>query len=147
MTPQQEKTKQILQYEVAGSKVTDTTHRLICDCQDHVKLGSDCNHIMETINLLKQSRDIPFTMIEVNECKICKYCKSGNIVLKEIRHNKSGDVRRYYCKACHKKFSGNFGFRYRQFDDSNYRQFQHVLCRNVHQGHCRLLPADGCQCE
>jgi putative transposase len=41
---------------------------------------------------------------------ICRYCNSDCIVKKAIRHNKYGNIQRYLCKECGKRFSFNIGF-------------------------------------
>ena len=45
----------------------------------------------------------------------CKYCRSGDVVRRGVRKNKSGMVQLYKCNACRRAFSGNFGFRYRRY--------------------------------
>ncbi len=46
--------------------------------------------------------------------KFCKHCHSDKIRKEGVRHNKSGDVQLMKCTACGKRFSANFGFRYRR---------------------------------
>ena len=45
----------------------------------------------------------------------CKFCRSGDIKRRGVRHNKSGDVQLYQCRACGKTFTARFGFRYRRY--------------------------------
>ncbi len=40
----------------------------------------------------------------------CIFCKSENIKKDGLRHNKYGDIQKFYCKACGKWFTVNFGF-------------------------------------
>jgi len=40
----------------------------------------------------------------------CIFCGSDKIVKDALRHNKYGDIQRYLCKACGKRFSINIGF-------------------------------------
>ncbi len=46
--------------------------------------------------------------------RMCKYCHSDSIRKEGVRHNKSGDVQLIKCNSCGKRFSANFGFRYRR---------------------------------
>ena len=59
------------------------------------------------------------TKIESHDAvAFCKYCKSEDVVRRGVRRNKSGNVHLYLCNDCRRAFSGNFGFRYRQFDSA-----------------------------
>jgi transposase-like protein len=40
----------------------------------------------------------------------CRFCNSDKIIKFAVRHNKYGDVQRYRCNACGKRFSFNIGF-------------------------------------
>lgn len=40
----------------------------------------------------------------------CIACNSDKIIKFAIRHNKGGDLQRYKCNACGKRFSFNIGF-------------------------------------
>ena len=40
----------------------------------------------------------------------CVFCRSDKIVKNAKRHNKYGDIQRYLCKTCGKRFSVNIGF-------------------------------------
>lgn len=40
----------------------------------------------------------------------CKFCNSNRIVKKTLRQNKYGDIQRYLCRKCGKRFSFNIGF-------------------------------------
>lgn len=50
--------------------------------------------------------------------KSCKWCGSANIVKSSVRKSKRGNVRRYRCKDCNRKFSGVPGFRYRHHSEA-----------------------------
>ena len=58
--------------------------------------------------------------------RFCKYCRSGNVVRRGVRHNKFGDVQLIKCNSCRKVFSANFGFRYRQFDPAIVSEALHL---------------------
>jgi putative transposase len=83
----------------------------ICSCPDHMYRGVKCKHI--------HAVEFSFTIREQvkNEIVIqpvdslsCRYCSSGNIVKKAIRRNKYGNIQRYLCKECGRRFSFNIGF-------------------------------------
>ena len=59
--------------------------------------------------------------------KFCKHCRSDKIRKEGVRHNKSGDVQLIKCTACGKRFSANFGFRYRQFDPAIVSEAVHLF--------------------
>ncbi|MDE0525756.1 MAG: DDE-type integrase/transposase/recombinase [Thaumarchaeota archaeon] len=67
------------------------------------------------------------TRIESHDVvRICKYCRSGHIVRRGTRRNKSGVVQLMKCNACGLTFSANFGFRYRQFDPAVISEAPHL---------------------
>ena len=40
----------------------------------------------------------------------CPRCESVSVIKHSVRHNRSGDLQRYSCKACGLRFSKNLGF-------------------------------------
>lgn len=82
-----------------------------CSCPDHTSRGVKCKHIFAvevSFNLREQvKKSILIQPIVISECL---YCHSGNIKKDGIRHNKSGDIQRFICYDCNKKFSINTGF-------------------------------------
>jgi putative transposase len=48
--------------------------------------------------------------IEPLSPNICPYCASGNLIRHGLRHNGYGDLQRFTCKACGKRFTQNLGF-------------------------------------
>ena len=56
--------------------------------------------------------------MERSKLELCKYCDSGKIRKDGFRKNKSGKVRIFECLDCKKKFSANFGFEKKQFDEN-----------------------------
>jgi putative transposase len=92
-------------------KILVTSIGWVCSCADHVYRGVKCKHIyavefsLELRETIKKEIVIqPVTTLS------CCYCNSENIVKKAIRHNKNGDIQRYLCKECGKRFSFNIGF-------------------------------------
>ena len=47
----------------------------------------------------------------------CKFCDSGNLKKAGIKKNKNGSMQRYACLDCKRRFTANFGFEKKQFDD------------------------------
>lgn len=82
-----------------------------CTCPDHKHKGMKCKHIW-AVEILFGAREQPKpkTILEPVEITNCPVCNSPDIRKDGIRHNKSGDLQRYECHDCHKKFSVNLGF-------------------------------------
>jgi len=92
-------------------EVLSTERGWICQCADHVYRGVKCKHIWAVefsfaIRRLVQKE----TVIAQLSTKACIYCGSERIIKKSIRHNKYGNLQRYLCKGCGKRFSFNMGF-------------------------------------
>ena len=56
----------------------------------------------------------------------CKFCRSGDIKKRGVRHNKSGDVQLYQCITCRKTFTARFGFRYRRYSPEIVSEAMHL---------------------
>jgi putative transposase len=82
-----------------------------CNCPDHTYRGTKCKHIwaVELSQSLREQakKSIALEPIIVTDCPSCH---SQDIKKYGIRHNKSGDIQKYACKACSKIFSINVGF-------------------------------------
>jgi len=50
------------------------------------------------------------TVIEPIDVHACLYCQSPQIVKVGVRHNGSGDIQKFRCKACRRYFTVNLGF-------------------------------------
>ncbi len=101
-------------------EVKETKNGLICSCPDHSTRNADCKHIHITLELIKQKKcyaNEPVRIIERSKIPVCKYCDSGRIRKEGTRNTKKGRVQMYRCKDCQKKFTANFGFEKRQFDE------------------------------
>ncbi len=59
--------------------------------------------------------------------KFCKHCHSGRIRKEGVRRNKPGDVQLMKCTACGKRFSANFGFRYRRHSPAIVSEALHLF--------------------
>lgn len=83
----------------------------ICSCPDHMFRGVKCKHIYAVECSLALRRQVASSVViqELNTLA-CIRCGSSKIVKKALRHNKYGDIQRYLCKGCGKRFSFNVGF-------------------------------------
>lgn len=100
--------------------VSKTGNGLRCECKDHEIRKSDCKHIKIVLEIIKQNKcykNNTFRIMERSKLQLCKFCDSGRIIKKGIKKNKSGNLQIYKCKDCKKRFTTNFGFENRQFDD------------------------------
>jgi len=73
--------------------------------------GFKCKHIfaVELSHALRQAVERQ-VKIEPVGVQTCLYCASANIVKHGVLHNGQGDIQRYSCKDCGKRFSQNLGF-------------------------------------
>lgn len=100
------------------SQSTDSTYEVlntslgwICQCPDHIFRGVKCKHIwaVEISEKLRQKVSENRIIQPINTSS-CIFCHSENIVKNALRHNKYGNIQRYLCKSCGKRFSINIGF-------------------------------------
>ncbi len=81
-----------------------------CECPDHVNRETVCKHIWSvyfSLNLRRRVIETVRPQIEKApspEQDACVYCESTNIVKIGVRHNSHGDVQRFLCKDCNRKF-------------------------------------------
>src|SRR5208282_3229235 len=93
----------------------DVTKKLkggwLCTCPDFVHRNVKCKHIwavefsLALRNKVKQS-----VVIEPLSPSVCPYCASTKLVRHGLRHNKYGNLQRFTCRNCCKRFSQNLGF-------------------------------------
>ncbi|MFH0897321.1 MAG: DDE-type integrase/transposase/recombinase [Candidatus Bathyarchaeota archaeon] len=83
----------------------------VCECPDYRFRGLKCKHLWAIELSLKLKEQVRKNIIiqEVTISK-CVFCHSENIKKFGVRHNKSGDIQRFYCFNCEKTFSVNIGF-------------------------------------
>jgi len=85
----------------------------ICTCPDHRFRKICCKHIHAvefSIKVREQVRqENSVTISQINESR-CPICASEKIVKHGIRHNKYGNIQRYSCKHCNRRFTINLGF-------------------------------------
>jgi transposase-like protein len=83
----------------------------ICPCADATYRGVKCKHIfgVEFSRRLRE-RVVRDTVIQPIEISGCPKCQSEDVIKGGIRHNKSGDIQKFQCKACGFWFTVNLGF-------------------------------------
>jgi transposase-like protein len=83
----------------------------ICDCPDWTFRQVKCKHIwaVEFSNILREHvrRSV---VIEPLSPNVCPYCAHTRLVRHGLRHNKYGDLQRFTCRNCGKRFTQNLGF-------------------------------------
>jgi putative transposase len=91
--------------------VTKANGEWFCQCPDNQYRHAKCKHIfaVEFSKSLRAEIAISRVISEVN-VQACQYCGSESIVKNAVRHNQNGNIQRYKCKACGKRFSINLGF-------------------------------------
>ena len=93
--------------------VSVTGNGLVCTCKDHTTRKSDCKHIKIILQKIKNKRcysNQSFRIMERSKLKLCKYCDSGRLKKAGMRKTKKGNIQRYACLDCKKRFTANFGF-------------------------------------
>ena len=82
-----------------------------CECPDHTYRHVKCKHLYALEFSQKMKEQVrQSVVIQQLSTANCVFCSSDNIVKDAIRHNKRGDIQRYLCKSCGKRFSVNIGF-------------------------------------
>ena len=101
--------------------VYTTGDGLVCTCKDHEIRKADCKHIKIILEKIKKKScysNQPFRIMERSNLKLCKYCDSGRIRKDGMRETKKGRIQRFKCQDCKKRFTANFGFEKKQFDEN-----------------------------
>jgi putative transposase len=92
-------------------KVTNTALGWKCSCPDHKYRGVKCKHIFGVEFSLALREEVQTgVVIQPISSLVCQFCGSEMVVKKAKRHNKYGDLQRFFCKACGRRFSINLGF-------------------------------------
>lgn len=91
--------------------VVSTESGWICNCPDHTFRKLCCKHIHAVEFSLKVRDQVrKSVVIEPITTQVCQFCNSDKIVKNALRHNKYGNIQRYLCRSCNKRFSINLGF-------------------------------------
>jgi transposase-like protein len=86
----------------------------VCSCPDNTHRHVFCKHIF-AVDFSTQLREAvvskpkTFAVHELT-AQACQYCGSSNLKKYGIRHNKSGDIQKFFCRECQKHFTINIGF-------------------------------------
>jgi transposase-like protein/predicted nucleic acid-binding Zn finger protein len=93
-------------YEVASTEAG-----WFCSCKDHAFRGIRCKHIfaVEFSHALRQAVEKQ-VKIEPTDIQTCLFCYSKDIIKRGVRHNKNGDIQRFRCNGCGRRFTKNLGF-------------------------------------
>lgn len=84
-----------------------------CECPDHEHRKTVCKHIWAVYFSLNLRHRVVSTVqptVETKKLRGCPSCGSYEAVKIGVRHNLHGDVQRYLCKDCGRKFILNEGF-------------------------------------
>lgn len=98
-----------------GRGMYDVTKRRVggwlCTCPDFIYRNVQCKHIWGVQFSLRLRQQVEARVIEpVIDIHACLFCKSEQIMKKGLRHNKCGDIQKFFCKSCGKYFTINLGF-------------------------------------
>lgn len=103
-------------YRVRSQSRPDVTYdveivrdRWTCTCPFHAETGRTCIHVLAV-----RFRNGFQERVPVPKEPVCPRCRSGDVVANGKRHNKSGVIGRYLCKACGNRFTGRDGFQNRR---------------------------------
>jgi putative transposase len=94
-------------------RVTVTRDRWECECAFFSETKIACVHIYAV--RFREGFKSEATAPQPSRVT-CIRCQSGSVVLSGKRHNKSGTLARYLCKACDYRFVGRDGFQHRRSD-------------------------------
>ena len=100
--------------------VRETVGGLVCECPDHTYRKADCKHIKVVLDVIRKNKgykNAEFRIMERASLKLCKFCDSGNLIKKGVKKNKTGTMQMFKCKDCKRRFTANFGFEGKQFDE------------------------------
>ncbi|HUL14345.1 MAG TPA: DDE-type integrase/transposase/recombinase [Candidatus Acidoferrum sp.] len=83
-----------------------------CSCPDNVYRKVCCKHVhcLEISLTIRQTVKQGQIVIEQINSSSCPYCKSDKIIKRGLRHNKYGDIQRFCCNDCTRRFTINLGF-------------------------------------
>jgi transposase-like protein len=89
----------------------EKTGAWLCTCPDHVYREVKCKHIF-AVEFSARLRDHVEKNVVIQSLSpdLCLYCSSTEIVKHGLRHNQYGDLQRYSCRNCGKRFTKNLGF-------------------------------------
>ena len=117
-----EKQDQVMRVDESAYKVASQSRDLsydvvrtekgwTCTCFDHFYRQVRCKHIIACqISEEMREKVRENVVIQPLSPNICPYCTATNLVRHGLRHNSYGDLQRFTCKTCGKRFTQNMGF-------------------------------------
>jgi transposase-like protein len=82
-----------------------------CGCPDYVYRHVKCKHIFAVEFSVSLRAEVAVRRIKsIENLTECIFCGSPHIVGDGVRHNKHGDIQKFYCKDCQHYFTFNIGF-------------------------------------
>jgi transposase-like protein len=91
--------------------VEQTETGWVCDCPDAMFRLVKCKHVWAVeISWTLRKRVESQVVIQPPRVYSCPACGAVNIVKHGLRHNKYGDLQRFSCRECGKRFTTNLGF-------------------------------------
>ncbi len=83
----------------------------VCPCLDYTYRAVKCKHVY-SVEFSSGFRTVVQSGMTIHpvEFSQCRYCGSPEVVKNAMRHNKYGDIQRFKCSDCGKRFSVNIGF-------------------------------------
>ncbi len=81
-----------------------------CSCPDHTSRGVKCKHVFAVEFSYAIRKEVEVRKISPITISTCIFCDSSNFVKEGLRHNKHGDIQKFYCNDCNQYFSFNIGF-------------------------------------
>lgn len=110
-------------YTVCSQSAPGTFHhvaqegaRWACDCPFFSATGMTCIHILSARYKIGFEDSAP---MPAERKVVCDSCQSSEVACRGVRHNRSGDVQTYVCRACGRRFVGREGFLKRRADATN----------------------------
>ena len=88
-----------------------------CTCPYYLEKYHPCKHIY-AVEMVRRERDIDKefpTEITIPDTGLaCKFCGSDDIIRKGVVSRRKGPTQQYKCRECHRRFTDNLGFEYKQ---------------------------------
>jgi transposase-like protein len=83
-----------------------------CSCPDYIYREVKCKHIWAVeVSIQLRNKVAEETVIRPLSPNVCPFCGSNQIVRRGLRHNKYGNLQRFSCHNCGKRFTQNYGFK------------------------------------
>ena len=100
-----------------------------CNCPDHMYKRNHCKHIhaiesSTKFKLAKRKRN-KIVISPISDAS-CILCHSINITKDGLRHNKYGDIQKWYCRNCNHYFTINPGFQKMKSDPKGITTAMHL---------------------